>query len=103
MDALNGARIVFQGDEDSSVLVKEVDLTKPDPEHDDAVEECDIEPEEEVPSDHSETVRDVDMSAGSFYDEEAGDFAETFQRSPVKKMKKWLSPNCSSLKPLLCM
>ena len=41
VDALNGARSVFQGDEDSSVLVKETDLDKPDPEQDDAIDECD--------------------------------------------------------------
>ena len=56
VDAPNGARTVFQGDEDSCVLVREADLNEPDPEHDDAIEECDTGPENEGLCDRAETV-----------------------------------------------
>ena len=77
VDALNGERTVFQGAEDGCVLVREADLEEPDPENDDAIEDCGTEPEDEDPG-LSEAVLYDDVSAGSPHDEEAGDFAEIF-------------------------
>ena len=90
VDALNGARIVFEGDEDGCVLVGESDLDEPDLEED-VIKEFAMEPDHPRPAGLNESLPDVDMAAGSSNDEVAGDFAEVFQlptvTALVKKMK----------------
>ena len=80
VEALNGARTVFQSDEDRAILVREEDLDDLalEPEQDD-IDDCTTEPGDEIMSDRSETMLDMEDETGSPTGEVFDDFAEVFQ------------------------
>ena len=79
VDTLNGARTVFQGEEDRAILVRLEDPAL-EPERDD-IDDCATEPGDEILSDRSETMLDMEEeetgspTAGEVVD----NFAEVFQ------------------------
>ena len=79
MDALNGARTVFQSDENSAVLVRDETGPAVEPERDD-IDDCTTEPGDEIMSDKSETMVGMDEDeTGSPTGEVVNNFAEVFQ------------------------
>ena len=80
VEALNGARTVLQSDEDRAVLVREADLDDLalEPEQDD-IDGCPTGPGDEIMSDRSETMLDMEDETGSPTGEVFDDFAEVFQ------------------------
>ena len=80
VDALNGARPVFQTEGDHAILVRDDEAEDPamEPERDD-IEDCATEPGDEIFSDESETMADMEEETGSPTGEVVADFAEVFQ------------------------
>ena len=79
VDALNGTRTYFQSDENSAVLVRDEQGPAEEPERDD-IDDCATEPGDEIMSDKSETMVDMDEDeTGSPTGEVVDDFAEVFQ------------------------
>ena len=80
VDALNGARTVFQTEGEHAILVRDDEAEGPaeEPERDD-IEDCTTEPGDEIISEMSETVVGMEEETGSPTGEVVDDFAEVFQ------------------------